>query len=565
MLVENSLDGYFKLEEWIRSILQQLPEAFSTPYFEGQKKIPFIAESTGPYSQTFLRIMDGIESLFMPYMINAMMQDRKNRKANMKTDKRDAIDLAKKGRTGSLVGFHPYKFMPSEVESIRTMARYRSRLVKERTAWYQRLSSTLIFNGVTLTTSYERDKVGKGKKGVDSPFTERAGFWHSRGGVNLLHDLKGLNGEVTKSDLHDLGEYAGLSPTQSEIHLNGFLNIPYVVLENVIFPTLLHTKKLDKDIDHLEDQIDHLFETYYPREREITLSCPSLSTVGGAVIFGESGPAEYLSQKFKHVDQYLRYSQLGLGKQITGGKLIGVETPPGNKRLGYIYRIAAKSVMRNKSPEFNELQTWALSLQRRTNYLKASAGLARRICRKWYFAITKDELCSLDKYEFHAVRKTREKEIVKVTDLMKGINLEEKLTLEEAMQLGNLVDAIGKSIGQTTVYMLNPDFKEALSSTQVEEVFKDDKSGKSIAYHLKRGGVHTLDILIGKVVTDTLLLIPQIGKVNKEKIITRLLKNQYIFDITDKSYQEKRYTTQYDNVPLGKSPEVVPSESEVPY
>jgi len=556
MLVENSLAGYRELEVWVKRELETLPEEFSGPYLRREKQIPFVAESTGPYSQTFLRLMDGLDSIFIPYLINAGMQDKRNKRAKVKTDKADAIELAKRGRTESLVGFHPYQFLPAEIEALRSMTRYRSAMVKERTAWYQRLSSILIYNGVTLSTSYERDS--SSKKG--SPFTERSGFWHSKGGVNLLYHLVGLDGNVTKSDLHDLGEYAGLTPSDSEIHLNGFLTLSSIVGENVVYSILMHTKVLDEQINHLDSQIERLFLQFYPREREISLSCPSFGVVSAAVIFSESGSAEYLNQKFENVEQYLRFSDLGIARQITGGKLIGVERPPGNRRLGSMYRLIARSVMRTKNPDYEEIQVWTASLRHRTNYLKAVGGLARRLCKMWYFAMLKGELCVFDKYDFNAVRVTRKKEIGKAVDLVNGINLQDELTPEEALQLGRLVDVIGKRMGQTLVYVINPDRKHLLSTANVEDIFTESKGEKSVAYHLKKGGVHTLDILIGKIITGTLLTIPQIGKVNEERIITKLLDKEYLFDLANRKHQEERLKNEISSD--GKS-KVVLSKSEL--
>jgi hypothetical protein len=41
--------------------------------------------------------------------------------------------------------------------------------------------------------------------------------------------------------------------------------------------------------------------------------------------------------------------------------------------------------------------------------------------------------------------------------------------------------------------------------------------------------------------TSTLITLPQIGKKTVELIINCLIREEYIFDVTDKSYQEKRY------------------------
>jgi len=63
-------------------------------------------------------------------------------------------------------------------------------LVKERTAWHQRLSALLTFYGVTLSTSYEKE--GGQKSGT--PYAARSAIWHSKGGVNLLHALADMQG-----------------------------------------------------------------------------------------------------------------------------------------------------------------------------------------------------------------------------------------------------------------------------------------------------------------------------------------------------------------------------------
>jgi hypothetical protein len=80
--------------------------------------------------------------------------------------------------------------------------------------------------------------------------------------------------------------------------------------------------------------------------------------IGSTVIFSESGTAAHLQERFTHVKKYQWFAGLGIGLQITGGKLIGTIKPPENARLGWMYRMAAKSVMRTKDVEFEELRTW---------------------------------------------------------------------------------------------------------------------------------------------------------------------------------------------------------------
>jgi hypothetical protein len=87
MLVENSLEGYLKLLEWVEKILSELPRDFAQPYISQERKIPFVAESTGSYTQTFFRLMLGTNSPFIPYMINAGMIE-KEEKANPKQIKK---------------------------------------------------------------------------------------------------------------------------------------------------------------------------------------------------------------------------------------------------------------------------------------------------------------------------------------------------------------------------------------------------------------------------------------------------------------------------------------------
>ncbi|RKZ75603.1 MAG: hypothetical protein DRQ57_06925 [Gammaproteobacteria bacterium] len=536
MLVANSLEGYQKWVEWVNEILSLLPTEFAQPYIDREKLIPFVAESTGPYTQTFFRLMDGMDSLFLPFMINAGMQDKRGKGKN-KTDKNDAKDLAIKARADSLRGFHPYKFLPPEIEALRTLTRDSSALVKERTAWHQRLSALLTFYGVTLSTSYEKE--GGQKSGT--PYAARSAIWHSKGGVNLLHALADMQGAKTKDDLHELGEYVDITPWEAEIHLNGFLNLPFPILY-VIESRIKYSRALDERISGVERVIIDLMKNSYSKEYEICCSCPGISSISASVIFSESGDAKCLLEKFSHVKQYQWYCGLGMGRQITGGKLIGVTKPPGNKRLGWIYRLVAKSVLRTKVEQWEELRHWGLALQRRSNYLVAVASVARRICQMWYQAMVRGELCSIDKYNFQAVRQGRREEINKATDLVKGINLTENLSIEESLQLAQLVHVIGKSLGQNVTYIVNPD-KKGLLSTKVEELFNGNRNENRIAYFLKRGGVFEIETLVARVVTNTLTTIAQIGHATADKITERLIEKEYLFDITSGEYQKKRHCT----------------------
>jgi hypothetical protein len=52
--------------------------------------------------------------------------------------------------------------------------------------------------------------------------------------------------------------------------------------------------------------------------------------------------------------------------------------------------------------------------------------------------------------------------------------------------------------------------------------------------------------------TSTLITLPQIGKKTVELIINCLIKEEYIFDVTDKSYQEKRYLQRNEITELDK-------------
>jgi hypothetical protein len=534
MLVENSLDGYLKLVEWIEKMLSESPRDFAQPYINRERKIPFVAESTGSYTQTFFRLMLGTNSPFIPYMINAGMQDRRG-KGKPKTDKKDAIDIAKKGRTASLVGFHPYKFLPPDIEAIRVLARDRSSYVKSRTAWNQKLSALLIYHGVTLSSSYE-----KGDK-RDTPFASRASVWYSKAGLNLLWHLIDIGKARNKEDLHELGEFVDLTPHESEVHLNGFLALPDAVLHTVIQPRLNHIKEIDKRITDVERYMLTEMKEKYPRELEIGCSCPGIKDISSTVIFSESGTVAHLQERFSHVKKYQWFAGLGVGLQITGGKLIGKIKPPGNVRLGWIYRLAAKSVMRSKEPEFEELRNWGLSLQHRKNYFSATAAVARRISNLWYHAMLKGELCSLEHCNFHAVRDSRKRDIEKMTKVLTGMNITEEMTVEESLQLGQLANVIGKGLGQNTVYVINPEKKPVLPIKKVEDVFCRNKNENRIAYFLKKAGIFELETLVARAMTSTLITLPQIGKKTVDLIIDRLIKGEYIFDVTDKSYQEKRY------------------------
>ena len=559
MLVSNSVEGYEKLLKWTQDILETLPKNFSQPYLDRDKHIPFVAESTGPYTQTFFRLMDGTDSPYMPYMINALMQDRRGKKA--KTDKADARNLATKARAGALTGFHPYKFLPPGIEALRMLTRDRAALIKERTAWHQRLSALLIYYGVTLSTSYEKDGNKK-----DTPYASRSAVWHSRGGINLLYELIDIGKATNKQQLHELGEHVDITPAEAEVHLNGLLTIPDTVLHNVIQPRLEQTKALDKRIIQIESQIISEMENRYPEEYEISLSCPSFGPISASIIFSESGNTKCLQEKFTHVKQYQWYCDLGMGRQITGGKLIGVMKPAGNKRLGWIYRLIAKSVLRTKAPESEQLRNWGLSLQHRKNYLSAVAGVARRLCHLWYYAITKEELCTLDNYNFHAARDGRKREITKAAEIIKGIDLTDDMSIEESLQLGQLVQTIGKSLGQNVTYIINPDHKQFLVDTEIEQIFHGNRTDNRIAYFLRKAGIFDLETLVARVVTNTLITIPQIGNATVEHIINRLIEKQYIFDVTDRTYQKKRhYSKNEETPPEETNPSFIPKEEEIPY
>ncbi len=56
----------------------------------------------------------------------------------------------------------------------------------------------------------------------------------------------------SKKGLHELGEFVNLTPRESEVHLNGFLSLPNVVLHTVVQPRLMLIKYLEKRITQVE-------------------------------------------------------------------------------------------------------------------------------------------------------------------------------------------------------------------------------------------------------------------------------------------------------------------------
>jgi beta-lactamase superfamily II metal-dependent hydrolase len=115
------------------------------------------------------------------------------------------------------------------------------------------------------------------------------------------------------------------------------------------------------------------------------------------------------------------------------------------------------------------------------------------------------------------------------------------ISLRSLLRLGQLANVIGKGLGQNTVYVINPEKKPVLSIKKVEDVFCRSKNENRITYFLKKSGIFELESLVARAMTNTLITWPQVGKKTAELIVDRLIKEEYIFDVTDKSYQEKRY------------------------
>jgi predicted transcriptional regulator len=90
------------------------------------------------------------------------------------------------------------------------------------------------------------------------------------------------------------------------------------------------------------------------------------------------------------------------------------------------------------------------------------------------------------------------------------------------------------------VYIVNPEMKSKMS-TQIKEIFYRSGAEKRIFHSLKKGGVFDVETLVVRAVTNALITLPQIGNTTVKFIINRLIKERYIFDVTDKSYQEERY------------------------
>ena len=115
--------------------------------------------------------------------------------------------------------------------------------------------------------------------------------------------------------------------------------------------------------------------------------------------------------------------------------------------------------------------------------------------------------------------------------------LTDEMSVEESLQLGQLANVIGKGLGQNTVYVINPEKKPVLPITQVKDFFCRNKNENRIAYFLKKSGIFELESLVARAMTSTLITLPQIGDKTVALIIDRLIKGEYIFDVTDKSYQ----------------------------
>ncbi len=280
-----------------------------------EHEVPIVGlESTGVYWKPVVRVMQLRSRKQAIWLVNPA---EVKKVPGRKTDVTDSQWLSKL----VMHGLVSPSFLPGlELEELRKLTRFRTRLVSEQRSYKNRLLKELESSGIKLA-SVCSDVFGKS-------------------GRAMLAAL--LEGTHTPAEIADLavGALRPKIPTLERAVSGSFSGATQFVLKQI----LGRMDQLQRDVASLDEQIQQRLQRYAP-DVERLRSVPGLDHITIAAILAEAGPDMSV---FRGADQLAAWSGLSPGSNESAGKHKAAPTRKGDKYLRTALVQAAWSAVRTR-------------------------------------------------------------------------------------------------------------------------------------------------------------------------------------------------------------------------
>jgi transposase len=280
-----------------------------------EHEVPIVGlESTGVYWKPVVRVLQLGAKGRVIWLVNPA---EVKKVPGRKTDVKDSEWLSKLVMHGLV---SPSVLPPLELEELRKLTRYRTRLVAEQTSYKNRVLKELESSGIKLATVCS-DVFGKS-------------------GRAMLAAL--LEGSRTPAEIADLAHssmHSKRATLERAVHGDFSAATRFVLTQ-----MLRHLTQLQSELQALDEQIQQRLKAYQP-EVELLKSVPGLDLVAIAGILAETGPDMSV---FDGADRLAAWSGLVPGSNESAGKSKSAPTRKGDKYLRTMLVQAGWSAVRTR-------------------------------------------------------------------------------------------------------------------------------------------------------------------------------------------------------------------------
>lgn len=428
-------------------------------------------------------------------------------KSLSKTDRQDAIKLAKLNLTGLL----KKSFIPDEHQfELRILTRQRRKVIQERTRNENRLNTQLLNGNLTIGKTISMSSVSARKMIKAIICGER----DAKVVAEMYLGTKNVEAKIQQLE-DGLQELAYIS--QSTL-------FTLSSLIKIIEELLRQQKEYDAWITNLIDQ----YEIVNPRTGDIRMAREAYNLIvtvdGGSRVLAETFIAEAGIDMSKFATDLDLVSWAGFNPQarVTGGRKISAGTSKGNKYLhSVVIQIAQGLLQGHKGRNPLAQYGWDYLGRSGGNRKMAASAVGRRIIKGLWHVLGKWEPWSNSGYDKSEEAKRQIKGLKKVVRQLESI---EKLTAknEEAAELRlRAAQIAGSLLGQSKV---DYTFLSGTKDVDISEI----KLKNRIVKVLKKAEKNKVSEVVFAIFNETIIQIPGFGEKSLLDTIEALIQAGFI-------------------------------------
>lgn len=546
-IIYKNPDGNVQTSDEFLSIIRQYPNypsdliqarewvlAQSAKFNSEHPQIPLIIESTGVYHKLCCKIFAGHVNvtLINPLRVKALL------KVEGKDDHKDAATLAKLGMSFDLRG----SISPSEEQSrLRDAMRLKRKLINERTRYSNRIGTFLTQNNVPLPNAIKMLSVtGKaivkaivdGERDVHNIIPLISGL--SKSMQEQLHQV--INNELSLKAVIENYEKSSQAKKRLRNIIKSLQFLPELTdyNRNILRQLFNSIEYFEEQIDQAEIRVQNEVAEYkwvdhktgeirYAKDIiQLICTAPIFSTESARSLIAEVGlNFDYV---FPSASKLATYLGLVPRTAKSGGKVVSMETLPGNSHFKtYIVQGAASFLRRKTVDTGQNLLDWGKEYQRTTDPQHARVALARMTTESVWHMVHKGEPYDSSQHKLISQRHSVGRNVNRLQDATNELNRiirPEILDKSKLAQLTQTAHQLNQLVGiHVSNYTIIKFDKIALQNT--------DLPTRARNVLIKAGITDTNDLFV-RLISGSLISIPGIAEKSFAQIVTWLSENEFI-------------------------------------